>query len=409
MASEQMMGLVDGGKTSTMRTILKIFEIPGVIKCYTDHNGSKELTKFFATINDKSAEDILLSFLSILLTNEINILYIGWDDDGDDDPSPSHPPKNSQTDAPAQAKNILWLFDIIKDTTLNMICNDKGTNEYSDLFLALLFKDDYKIIRNIYRNFGFMGESHITHTAMVKQQDDFYSRFRAMDIVSEMSREIDDLAYNILSDLTLYREGNHTNNTYNVLSNVDIFEKHNVHFYCTRYLTTPLCGSEILSLGVPITQPKWLIQSNHGGEFAFITINKWFMKYTLASTTNDIRSNWSKYLLKYILGGDFVFRANTELFKKYHSYTEVMIMGTSEKVRINFDIERSKLVEIKKLMEAAGVTTQKELFDSALTLARWMMRQRKEGKVVGALSENDRFTEIDMPMLENASHTKVTI
>jgi len=78
--------------------------------------------------------------------------------------------------------------------------------------------------------------------------------------------------------------------------------------------------------------------------------------------------------------------------------------------RINIEVNEQKLEEIKKLMKAAGLTTQKDLFDNALTLAKWMMRQRKSGKTVGALSrDNNNFTELDMPMLENSEHTDVDI
>ena len=84
-------------------------------------------------------------------------------------------------------------------------------------------------------------------------------------------------------------------------------------------------------------------------------------------------------------------------------------MPKAKKVRINIDVDQSKLDEIKRLMEIAGVSTQRELFDNALTIAKWMMRKRKEGKSVGALSDDDRFTELDMPMLENAEASSAEV
>lgn len=77
--------------------------------------------------------------------------------------------------------------------------------------------------------------------------------------------------------------------------------------------------------------------------------------------------------------------------------------------RINIEVDKQKLEEIKKLMEMAGVLTQKDLFDNALTLAKWMMRQKKAGKVVGALSDDERFTELDMPILEHAKTSDIDI
>jgi hypothetical protein len=83
-------------------------------------------------------------------------------------------------------------------------------------------------------------------------------------------------------------------------------------------------------------------------------------------------------------------------------------MKNAKKVRINIEVKKEKLDEIKKLMEIAGVNTQKELFDNALTLTKWMMRQKKAGKSVGALNDDDdRFTELDMPILENAKESNL--
>ena len=82
-------------------------------------------------------------------------------------------------------------------------------------------------------------------------------------------------------------------------------------------------------------------------------------------------------------------------------------MNNGKKVRINIEVSKPKFDEIKKLAEISGVSTHKELFDNALTLTRWMMKQRKSGKAVGALSADDRFIELEMPILENASVSNV--
>ena len=74
----------------------------------------------------------------------------------------------------------------------------------------------------------------------------------------------------------------------------------------------------------------------------------------------------------------------------------------NSKARINMVVNRSKLDEIKKLMEIAGVSTQKELFDNALTLVKWSMRQKMQGKEIGALDRENKFKELEMPILEHA-------
>ena len=84
-------------------------------------------------------------------------------------------------------------------------------------------------------------------------------------------------------------------------------------------------------------------------------------------------------------------------------------MNNKKKVRINIEVSRLKFDEIKKLAEISGVSTHKELFDNALTLTKWMMKQRKNGKAVGALSKDDQFTELEMPILENAGISNVDL
>ncbi len=83
-------------------------------------------------------------------------------------------------------------------------------------------------------------------------------------------------------------------------------------------------------------------------------------------------------------------------------------MSKSKKVRINIDVYPEKLDEIKRMMEIAGVPTQRELLDNALTLTKWMMRQKKAGKSIGAFIE-DRFIELEMPFLDHAKNTTVVI
>jgi hypothetical protein len=75
-------------------------------------------------------------------------------------------------------------------------------------------------------------------------------------------------------------------------------------------------------------------------------------------------------------------------------------------VRINIELDSKKMAELKDLMEAAGVSTQKEFFNNALSMTKWMMKQRKSGKVVGSLKD-DRFTELATPLLDNAAKSDV--
>jgi hypothetical protein len=81
-------------------------------------------------------------------------------------------------------------------------------------------------------------------------------------------------------------------------------------------------------------------------------------------------------------------------------------MATKTK-RINIEFDDSKYQEFKRLMEGAGVSTQRELFDNALTLAKWMIKQKQLGKAIGSLNGDNNFTELAMPFLEEASAKKI--
>ena len=76
----------------------------------------------------------------------------------------------------------------------------------------------------------------------------------------------------------------------------------------------------------------------------------------------------------------------------------------SDKVRINYVIHKKQAEEIKIIMEEAGVATQRELFDNAITFLKWGMKKKKEGKTVGSVDKKgETFTELEMPVLEHAA------
>lgn len=71
-------------------------------------------------------------------------------------------------------------------------------------------------------------------------------------------------------------------------------------------------------------------------------------------------------------------------------------------VRMQFDLPEARLAQLKELMETCGIATQKDLFNNALTLFEWAVRQRQEGRVISAVDEvNMKFKELSMPALEN--------
>ncbi|MGD9364272.1 MAG: hypothetical protein PVH87_01135 [Desulfobacteraceae bacterium] len=73
--------------------------------------------------------------------------------------------------------------------------------------------------------------------------------------------------------------------------------------------------------------------------------------------------------------------------------------------RINLELKKNKIAEIEKLMKIGQIATRKELFENAITLMKWSMKAKQDGKAIGFLGENSTFHEIVMPVLENAKES----
>ena len=70
-------------------------------------------------------------------------------------------------------------------------------------------------------------------------------------------------------------------------------------------------------------------------------------------------------------------------------------------MRIQLELPPVKVQELKDVMEEAGIETYKELFNNALTLLDWAIREVKDGNVLASLDEkNDRHRVLVMPVLE---------
>lgn len=68
--------------------------------------------------------------------------------------------------------------------------------------------------------------------------------------------------------------------------------------------------------------------------------------------------------------------------------------------RIQFEMSEEKVKELEALMEEGGVRTKKDLFNNALTLLEWSLRERKAGRIIASVDEKEkRYKEIEMPIL----------
>ena len=69
--------------------------------------------------------------------------------------------------------------------------------------------------------------------------------------------------------------------------------------------------------------------------------------------------------------------------------------------RFNVEIQKDRQEEINNMIADAGLRTNKELFDNAITLFSWVIKQRKKGYSIGSYNEEkDTFNELTMPSLE---------
>lgn len=68
--------------------------------------------------------------------------------------------------------------------------------------------------------------------------------------------------------------------------------------------------------------------------------------------------------------------------------------------RIQFELPDDKVAELEKLMAESGIKTKKELFNNALTLFEWAIKERKAGKTIASVDEKaERYKELLMPAL----------
>lgn len=79
------------------------------------------------------------------------------------------------------------------------------------------------------------------------------------------------------------------------------------------------------------------------------------------------------------------------------------------RIQLEFDEQSMRLLE--RLKQETGLNTHKELFNNALTLFDWAVRQRQQDRIIASMNEETRdYKELQMPALEYAaSETKAKI
>ncbi len=70
-------------------------------------------------------------------------------------------------------------------------------------------------------------------------------------------------------------------------------------------------------------------------------------------------------------------------------------------VRIQLDLPDEQIAELDKLMAEVHIRTRKDLFNNALTLFQWAVREKKAGHTLASIDETDQtYKELVMPALE---------
>ncbi|MBA7496879.1 hypothetical protein ES702_07488 [subsurface metagenome] len=86
------------------------------------------------------------------------------------------------------------------------------------------------------------------------------------------------------------------------------------------------------------------------------------------------------------------------------------ILKNNRKIRIQFELNEQGAQELEKLMEATDVATRKDLFNNALTLLEWAIKEKRKGRTIASLDEKEqKYKEIEMPILSRAAKSKVSL
>ncbi len=71
-------------------------------------------------------------------------------------------------------------------------------------------------------------------------------------------------------------------------------------------------------------------------------------------------------------------------------------------VRIQFEMPEDKAKELDVLLKEYGVSTKKELFNNALTLLKWAIKETRSGRYIASVDEKSgKYRELQMPILSN--------
>jgi hypothetical protein len=70
-----------------------------------------------------------------------------------------------------------------------------------------------------------------------------------------------------------------------------------------------------------------------------------------------------------------------------------------EKMRLQLELSEARVRVLDALMEDCGITTRKDLFNNALAMLEWAVKERKRGNIIASVNENEqKYRELQMPI-----------
>jgi hypothetical protein len=76
-------------------------------------------------------------------------------------------------------------------------------------------------------------------------------------------------------------------------------------------------------------------------------------------------------------------------------------------VRIQLDLPEEKVEELNEVMAKADIGTRKDLFNNALSLLAWAIKEREAGNIIASMNESaGTYKELVMPSLDAAAKKK---
>ena len=73
-------------------------------------------------------------------------------------------------------------------------------------------------------------------------------------------------------------------------------------------------------------------------------------------------------------------------------------------VRLQIELPEERVRELEALMKECDIATKKDLFNNALTLLEWAVRESEKGRIVASVDEeNQRYRELQMPAFSAVS------